>query len=348
MIAKQTKPVINAPAELKSLRQWVGWRSELRNGKPTKLPVNPHTGRMASSTDRTTWGTWEQAHAAIEPYALTGVGFVFGADDPYVGIDLDHVIDERGIVPWAAGLISLLNSYTEYSPSGTGVHIIVRGELPEGRNRKAQIEMYDSGRYFTWTGRRYPGTPEAVNERTATLHDVHTSLFPTPRPAASQPVRPATPAVPEDRDLIGLAARASNGVEFSRLWDGDISAHGDDHSAADMALVNHLAFWCGPDPARIDRLFRQSGLMRPKWDMRRGQQTYGQRTIARVLSDVTEFFSPEQWPELVAASKTPPPARPVVMPRPPRHPIYGTVWDLARLLGCSQMAAEHILWRMAA
>lgn len=150
----------NVPAELKELLQWVGWRYEQRDGKPkpAKVPYNPMTGQRASTTDSSTWGTYEQAIEALinghgnKHYA--GIGFVFTAEDPYVGIDLDKCRDPKtGVIePWATGLIRFMNSYTEVSPSGTGVHIIVKGKLPEGQRRRGNVEVYDRARFFTMTG----------------------------------------------------------------------------------------------------------------------------------------------------------------------------------------------------
>ena len=140
------------PDEMKRRPQWVVWRLEERNGKATKVPYNPRTGRKASSTDSLTWGTFEDALEVLDRF--DGVGFVFSSGDPYTGVDLDGCVDpETGEVePWAAEIAAELDSYTEISPSGTGVHIIARGRLPEGRRRKGRVEMYDQGRFFTVTG----------------------------------------------------------------------------------------------------------------------------------------------------------------------------------------------------
>lgn len=85
-----------------------------------------------------------------------------------------------------------------------------------------------------------------------------------------------------------------NGAAIRALLDGDASAQGGDHSSADMALCNHLAFWCAGDEARMDRIFRASGLMRDKWDSGRGGTTYGRQTIERAVANATEFYRPRQ------------------------------------------------------
>lgn len=143
------------PAELLDLPQWVTWRMELADGKPTKVPYSPATGHKASTTDPGTWGSYEQAVWAAASRGHAGVGFVFSADDPYVGVDLDHCRDpDTGAVEaWALEIVRRLDSYTEVSQSGTGLHIIVRGELPPRGRKKGPIEMYMSGRFFCMTGR---------------------------------------------------------------------------------------------------------------------------------------------------------------------------------------------------
>jgi primase-polymerase (primpol)-like protein len=156
----------NIPDQLTERSQWVCWRLETRDGKPTKVPYTPGTERRASSTDLITWATFEEAISAYEagepPY--DGIGFVFCSADPFVGIDLDKCRDpESGeISAWAQSIIDRVQEgYVEASPSGTGVHIIVEGTACSGRSRKkvrlkgediGEIEMYGRGRFFTVTG----------------------------------------------------------------------------------------------------------------------------------------------------------------------------------------------------
>ncbi len=168
----------SVPAELRERDQWVCWRFEDRGGKKTKVPVNPNTSANASSTDPGTWGTFEAAVARAEAYRMEGVGFVFSADDPFCGVDLDGVLDRKigEVEEWAMGIVEELDSYTEVSPSGTGLHVFVEGEvpksgpktLPDGRT----VEVYDRGRFFTVTGRRLEGTSADVEERQAALDEL--------------------------------------------------------------------------------------------------------------------------------------------------------------------------------
>ena len=155
---------IPALAELQSRPQWVCWRKEERKGKPTKVPYNPHTGSFARSDDPGTWASFDTARQAHErslerrrPY--DGIGYMFHRD--YTGIDLDHCVNADGSIdPWAEAYLGRLPSYAEYSPSKTGIHVLVRGAIPSGTRRavagashpQAAIELYCERRYFTVTG----------------------------------------------------------------------------------------------------------------------------------------------------------------------------------------------------
>jgi putative DNA primase/helicase len=147
----------NIPNALTERPQWVCWRLEERDGKPTKVPYTPGTERRASSTDLMTWRPFSEALRAYEaqepPY--DGIGFVFSSADPFVGIDLDKCRDpEDGeITMWAQEILDRVDAgYIEASPSGTGIHIIVRGAVRDGGIRKGKVEMYSRGRFFTITG----------------------------------------------------------------------------------------------------------------------------------------------------------------------------------------------------
>ena len=159
----------NIPDELKALRQWVGWK--LTGGR--KLPVQTN-GRAAKSNDPSTWASFAEVMAAYEQgrFYPGGVGFVFTKDDPYCGIDLDGCLHPQdGLDDWAQKIVDRLDSYTEVSPSGYGVKIIVRGRSPFVSGKKiplqqfggsggkeAAIEIYNGGRYFALTGQLLGGT----------------------------------------------------------------------------------------------------------------------------------------------------------------------------------------------
>lgn len=288
-------PINPPPSDLAELPHWVVWRSELRMGKKTKIPYDPAKWQRASSTDPKTWGTLESATNAADRF--DGIGFCFSKDDPFAGVDLDDCINEAGVMePWAKEIVHRLDSYTEVSPSGKGVKIFLKGELPVGsRKRTGRVEMYDRERYFTFTGRAFNGSPNTIQDRREELLAVYKIVFEPDAPAVPAPAAstasptPRAPLQLADADLIERAKASYNGYAFDLLWRGDVSHHNDDRSAADLALCDHLAFWCGPDPTRIERLFGQSGLNREKWEKR---ADYRRRTIDKALAGKTEFYEP--------------------------------------------------------
>jgi primase-polymerase (primpol)-like protein len=148
-----TELLENIPEELRQRPQWVVWKLEKRDDKPTKMPYIAGGVGKASTTDLLTWEPFEDALTGYESGAYDGIGFVFCSGDPYVGVDLDGCVDpETGEVAlWAAQIIGGLDSYTELSPSGTGVHIISRGRIPSS-GRRGSVEMYSQERFFTMTG----------------------------------------------------------------------------------------------------------------------------------------------------------------------------------------------------
>jgi hypothetical protein len=281
------------PAELKALGCWVNWRLDQRDGKPTKIPIDPKSGQPASCNNPDTWGTYADALARFNNDSVDGVGFQLGS--PYVGVDLDGCRnpDAGEIEPWAQQIIACLHSYTEVSPSGRGVHIWIKGNLPSRGRRKGRIEMYDSGRFLTMTGIHVKGTALAVEERQAPLDQLHTQIFGTSKtsPATAAVAGPANSLA--DVELISRAQHAANGEKFGRLWSGDSSGY-HSPSEADLALCMLLAFWTGRDPDRIDSLFRLSKLFRPKWDERRSAdgRTYGQLTIEKAVDGTHEVWNP--------------------------------------------------------
>jgi primase-polymerase (primpol)-like protein len=163
------------PAALVDREQWVCWRTQERDGKPTKVPIIPGTTQFASTTDPETWRSFETAREGVTTTPVDGFGFVFTADDPLIGIDLDECRDPASSEPvaWAERIIADLDSYTEISPSGTGYHILVTGTLPDGRNRAGDIELYDRSRFFTVAGEHVTGRPETVCDRDETVATLH-------------------------------------------------------------------------------------------------------------------------------------------------------------------------------
>ena len=282
------------PEELVELRQFVAWRYVPREkGNPGKKPINPHTGREASTSDPKTWGTLEEAAVRCATDSLAGVGFVFTEGDPFAGVDLDNCRNPATgeLEAWAKRIVDAFDSYTEVSPTGTGVKIIVRGELPSGRNRRGPVEMYDSGRFFTLTG-DVVGTRTAIEDRQEPLEKLHAWIDPQSPQKGTQSrteVRKTVAVDLDDQKLLDKARKAKGGNKFRTLYDqGDASDYGSP-SEADFALCGMLAFWTGRHKERMDRLFRASGLYRDKWE----RQDYREQTIDRAASRCEKVYTPK-------------------------------------------------------
>jgi primase-polymerase (primpol)-like protein len=209
---------------MRDLRQWLVWRLEERDGKPTKTPYCPLTGARASSTDPESWASYSEAVSTYTVHGYDGIGFVFTPEDDLCGVDLDGCLDPQTgqIECWAQEIIEELASYTEVSPSGTGVHILVRATLPEGRNRKGRFEAYDRGRYFTVTGKHLAGTPQAIENRQDELRGVVRRVFGEPSTNGHREPETTSASLPadnglSDEELIRKALAASNAERFSRL-----------------------------------------------------------------------------------------------------------------------------------
>src|SRR5215203_3329960 len=164
---------------IRDLRQWLCWRSEERDGKPTKVPYSPATGKRADSTVPETWTSYQEAVRACKEEGYGGIGFVFTPKDDLCGVDLDKCLDPATgeIEPWAWKIIEELDSYTEISPSGTGLHVLVRAALPKGRNRKGRFEVYDRSRYFTVTGKHLADMRRTIEKRQDELQNVARHVF---------------------------------------------------------------------------------------------------------------------------------------------------------------------------
>lgn len=235
----------DVPRELKTMPQWV-----VRRGK---IPLNPCTGEGAKAGQPDTWSTFETALSALQK-GYDGVGFEFN-NNGIVGIDLDHVIDKESgkIAPEAQKIVDLLNSYTEISPSGTGLHIYVYGDIPtKGRkNTTRNIEMYKAARYFTVTGNVY-GSVKPIERRDKETVSLYNELFPEPE---NKPTAPRyTPTVTTDKNYLAIGLEKD--PKFKDIWLGRCRTG--DESSDDMSLMNKLAYWCNCDERLMIDAFRSS------------------------------------------------------------------------------------------
>lgn len=280
------------PEELRKIPQWVLWKLiQVPGKKPTKIPYQVN-GNKASTTNSSTLNTFESVCQAHETGSYSGIGFVFTEHDPYCGIDFDHVTDEHGnVIPIIAEWINKFASYTEWSQSKTGLHIVCKGKV-DGCNKKAfpgipgaDCERYDNARYFVCTGDIYPGVPNTINNAQLAIDELGEFVEEATqtRLITAHNVKTTTNTL-DDQTILTKASKAANGLKFQTLMQGDASGY-PSQSEAELALCSILAFWT-QDSSQIDRIFRGSGLYRPKWDQKHRSDgaTYSQITIENAIS----------------------------------------------------------------
>jgi putative DNA primase/helicase len=304
----------------------VTWRYEWRETKWTKVLRRCKGNANAKVNDPATWSSFDAAVAAYgrrsHPHHIDhvdGIGYVFSADDPFVGGDLDRCLDENGnLLPWAVPIVAALPTYAEVSPSGRGIKFTAIGKLPGngtrvngfGEDGTGEIELYDRLRFFTFTGWKLPDAPASPAELNGKLTDLWNAIQAkkkanaearqkakgkAPSKAAPKAASKPVEGLPADDRLIALARQLN--PAFGPLFDqGDTSAYGGDESRADFALCGLLAFWFGRDPVAVDRVFRRSKLLRDKWDSPRGSTTYGAWTISNAIEATTKVWEPSPPP----------------------------------------------------
>lgn len=282
------------PSELKALPNWVCYRYFYDDGidKYRKMPINPRDMEPAKSNDPTTWTDYDTAVRAAEE--CDGIGFMF-SNSPYFGVDIDGVRDEierykAGEDTIIAEFVDTLQSYTELSRSGNGIHIICRGKLPPSGRRKGNVEMYENGRFFVMTG-NIAAEYADISDCTEAIKVLHEKYIGGGTSPSSSPALPPAELAMTDSELLDRAKNAKNGAKFARLYAGDISGY-TSQSEADMALCNHLAYWTGCDAERMDRMFRGSGLFREKWLREQSGTTYGALTIQKAILDCRNVYTP--------------------------------------------------------
>lgn len=307
------------PLELKQLSHWVGWKYMQHPGEDhkRKVPINAMDGQPAKSNDPTTWCDFDTACRGKERFGLDGIGFMFSGDGIF-GIDIDHCYDPetQELDPAAAEIIETVQSYTELSPSGTGIHILCKGALPEGRKRRGAVEMYSTLRYFTVTGNQfgleYPFSD--CTERVAVMHRKYLgeeeNAAGAQKAALPMPTGRGTNADMSVDAILRRMFDSKHGQKLQDLYNGSWERYGigdGSQSSADQAFCNTLAFWCRCDAALMDAIFRRSGLYRQKWDKRRGAKTYGQITIDRAIKDCRDIWEPQERVQHPGPAVPPPP-----------------------------------------
>ena len=283
---------------IKDLKSWDCYKLEVVNGNKTKVPYNPTTGARARSTDPLSWVPFTVAETAYRDLELyDGICFFVAKETRLVFIDLDNSIRDGAIEPWAMDIVEQFSSYTEISQSGKGLHILIDGSKPGARCRRAAyphaVEIYDNARQACITGDVLEGY-STIESRQDALDKLYVEIFGKEQPQQVT-VSPGRSYL-SDEGVLLKARTAANGDKFDDLWKGCLIGYMDpdtgkpDESAADLALMNHIAFYCGGDRVQMERLFSASALgKREKWTSR---PDYRKRTINKALEGRTKFYKP--------------------------------------------------------
>jgi putative DNA primase/helicase len=251
--------------KLRDMNQWILWKEKLRNGKNTKVPVGLN-GKPTSITEPKNFLNFDTVFKASSNQELfSGIGFCLTEDDNIVGIDLDSIDTWNG----AKEIVDRMNSYTEWSPSGKGIHILCEGYVTGEKHgiRNGNIEIYDANRFFTitldviddnWQHGDVRQSQEQIDWLVGSL---------------------------DDKGLMSKILTKDYAEKFKTLWVGEWSKIGyKSQSEGDLAFCRILSN-VGAPVHQIDRLLRKSKLMRPKWDEPRGTETYGQKTLDKATTD---------------------------------------------------------------
>jgi len=247
----------NIPAELREYRQFVVWNRVTRSDreKPAKIPYSPITGQPANVNDPTTWGNFDDAVKVVSSnsHMYAGIGFVLTDNDPFTFIDLDVAQGEQPTTDQEL-IFKEFDSYTEYSPSGNGVHIIVKGKVPTGR-RRGTVEVYSSLRYMTMTGNVIRKSP--IMQRNELINTLWAEM------SGAKPESifiESAPQTEEDSEIIKSAKSAKNCEKFIDLFEcGNWQKDYSDQSIADQALMNIIAFYTN-NKEQAKRIFLASKL----------------------------------------------------------------------------------------
>jgi len=289
------------PEELKQTNNWCFFKliPDGKKDKMKKVPFNPHNGEFGKSNDENTWSDFETAVAANERYQGNGIGFYF--KEPYLGIDIDNIADE--IERYLVGdieqnivfeFIETFKSYSEISVSGNGLHIITKGNIPGDRRRKENVEMYTSGRFFTVTGNSISKYDEISKVSNSNMDRIYRKYLETNVVQFSKNGQFQSTIDLTESEIISRIMSSKSRDRFKSFMNGTWQEEYTSQSEADLAFSNLLAFWCGRDFVKMDSIFRQSSLIRDKWDAKRGKTTYGEATLYKAINDAQDIYTPKQ------------------------------------------------------
>lgn len=289
----------NIPKKLRQLDKWVCWKTEKRNGKPTKVLKNPVTGKNAMSNEPKTWGSFNAALNGQQKFGFDGIGFVFGGDDGIIGIDIDDCRDpETGrLNDLAMDIVGIMDTYTEISPSGRGLHLIFRAEF----NSDKKETHYEGGKhlaiyvnkYFTMTGNILDDAHADIEERTEQLHLIHKKYIDVQKNEHNKretaDFMAKNTGFLSENDVFERIDQSKNRDAIYDLLNGNWKGKYPSCSEADLALMNHLAYYADRNESLIWSIFQRSGLYRED-EHRRNPKKF-KTTLEKAVRECQECYS---------------------------------------------------------
>jgi len=287
------------PQEIKDNGHFCVWQYEEREGNKTKVPYNPNTREKARANDKSTFSSFAETINVVDNYSGLGLGIF----DNIGAIDIDHCVDEASeISEMALDIVATMKSYYEYSPSGNGIRILFKVKDIDYdkskyyiNNQNLGLEIYVAGatnKYVSVTGNVIQDNGyELRNSELQIVLDTYMKRHVVDYDTNIQEQTETT--FLSDEDVIEKAKKAKNGKKFSDLLDGKIGEY-NSSSEADIAFCGLLAFWTGKNATQIDRIYRQSGLFRDKWNRKRSGSTYGAITIQKAIESCNDVYIPRK------------------------------------------------------
>lgn len=275
------------PESLRENAAFLLWRYEVVKGRKTKVPYSVN-GIKADATKRSNCSPFPVVESVYKKGGYDGIGIFI--DRSFSAVDIDHCIKNGEISDLAKAIIDRFDSYTETSPSGKGIRILMNTsdvEFEKSKyyvnNRKIEVEVYTEKKFATVTGNAIREKPiRKCGEEFVSFMEEYMR-----KPENSGNKVPAPGSFLSDKSVLSLAMRASNGKKFKKLWEGDFSDY-PSHSEAELALCSVLAFYCGGDLEQMDRIYKESKLCNEKWN----REDYRQRTLVKAVSGIKEFYKP--------------------------------------------------------
>lgn len=285
----------NIPEELKKGALWCVWRYEERDGRRTKVPYDAKTGKRAQSNNRSTFSDYNTAVNAFRKYNYSGLGI--GVFPPFAAIDIDHCVENGRFSDLAENICSMAGSYTELSPSGKGVRIILTvsqnfrydKDAFYINNQREGLEVYVAGctsKFVSITGNRI-SSAQIKNGDYALLSIAREYMTRPKALISNKPVQ-----IPEHKHTTPADSLFGVGMEKDRrlkeYWNGNFPT--DNESEKDAKLLSKLLYWCNGDIEEAIERFLSSPFVAGKDDAHKrklDRSDYLLRTARNVMPNIT-------------------------------------------------------------